>query len=82
MYSIMSRTRKNSWIEFVKKVRRENKGKSFKEVLKLASKLKKEGKMHGGVGNASSSSNFADNAAPVTGGRRTRRRRRSRRSRR
>jgi hypothetical protein len=33
------------WIIFVQKVRKENPGKSFKEVLKMASSLKKKGGM-------------------------------------
>jgi hypothetical protein len=35
------------WNIFVAKVGKENPGKSFKEVLKLASTLKKQGKMNG-----------------------------------
>jgi hypothetical protein len=34
------------WNIFVAKVRKENPGKSFKEILKLASTLKKQGKMN------------------------------------
>ena len=38
-----------AWQLFVKKTYKENPGKSFKEVLKLASTLKKQGKMNGSV---------------------------------
>jgi hypothetical protein len=50
----MSKTRKGGktkkraltpWNLFVKKVHKENPGKSFKEVLKMASALKKKGAM-------------------------------------
>jgi len=46
----MAKTRKNKrkltpWNLFVKKVHKENPGKSFKEVLKIASTLKKKGAM-------------------------------------
>ena len=44
----MGKTRKRpltAWNLFVKKVHKENPGVSFKEVLKIASKLKKQGKM-------------------------------------
>ena len=45
----MAKTRKrplSDWNLFVKKVRSENPGKSFKEVLLLASSLKKKGQMN------------------------------------
>ena len=46
----MGKTRKlSSWNLFVKKVYKENPGKSFKECLKIASTLKKQGKMNGSV---------------------------------
>ena len=38
-----------AWNIFVKKVSKENPSKSFKEVLKLASTLKKQGKMENNV---------------------------------
>ena len=39
------KTRKQSpWIQFVMKVKQENPGMDFKDVLKLAAKLKKQGK--------------------------------------
>lgn len=44
----MAQTRKRpltSWNLFVKKVRKENPGKTFKEVLMMASTLKKKGQM-------------------------------------
>jgi hypothetical protein len=44
----MAKTRKRpltSWNLFVQKVKKENPSKSFKEVLLLASSLKKKGKM-------------------------------------
>jgi hypothetical protein len=44
----MSKTRKrplSAWNLFVQKVKKENPAKSFKEVLLLASSLKKKGKM-------------------------------------
>jgi hypothetical protein len=44
----MAKTRKrplSSWNLFVQKVRKENPGKTFKEVLIMASSLKKKGKM-------------------------------------
>lgn len=44
----MAQTRKrplSDWNIFVKKVRSENPGKSFKEILLLASSLKKKGQM-------------------------------------
>ena len=44
----MAQTRKRpltAWNLFVKKVRKENPGKTFKEVLLLASSLKKKGHM-------------------------------------
>jgi hypothetical protein len=44
----MGKTRKrplSDWNLFVKKIHNENPGVSFKEVLKMASKLKKQGKM-------------------------------------
>ena len=37
----------SSWNLFVKKVYKENPGKSFKQCLKIASTLKKQGKMNG-----------------------------------
>jgi hypothetical protein len=45
----MAKTRKrplSDWNIFVKKVRSENPGKSFKEVLMMASSLKKKGQMN------------------------------------
>lgn len=45
----MAKTRKrplSDWNLFVKKVRSENPGKSFKEVLMMASSLKKKGQMN------------------------------------
>ena len=46
----MGKTRKlSSWNLFVKKVYKENPGKTFKECLKIASNLKKQGKMNGSV---------------------------------
>jgi hypothetical protein len=47
----MAKTRKrplSDWNLFVKKVKKENPGKTFKEVLIMASALKKKGKMPGG----------------------------------
>ena len=44
----MAQTRKRpltAWNIFVKKVRKENPGKTFKEVLMMASSLKKKGQM-------------------------------------
>jgi hypothetical protein len=44
----MAQTRKRpltAWNLFVKKVRKENPGKTFKEVLMMASTLKKKGQM-------------------------------------
>jgi hypothetical protein len=37
----------SSWNLFVKKVYKENPGKTFREALKIASTLKKQGKMNG-----------------------------------
>jgi hypothetical protein len=47
----MAKTRKRpltAWNLFVKKVKNDNPSKSFKQVLMLASSLKKKGKMPGG----------------------------------
>jgi hypothetical protein len=47
----MAKTRKrplSDWNLFVKKVKNENPGKTFKEVLLMASALKKKGKMSEG----------------------------------
>jgi hypothetical protein len=44
----MAKTQKRpltSWNLFVKKVKNDNPGKTFKEILVMASKLKKQGKM-------------------------------------
>lgn len=41
-----------SWNIFVAKVRKENPGKPFKEILKLASTLKNQGKMNGTMSNS------------------------------
>ena len=45
----MGKRKLSSWNLFVKKVYKENPGKSFRECLKIASTLKKQGKMNGSV---------------------------------
>jgi hypothetical protein len=70
------RHHKNSWLTHVKATMKLHRGKSFKQVLKLAKKSYKKAKSHsqsGGKrkttkaqqgGNGAKTSNFGDNAAP------------------
>jgi len=47
LYKMVKTRKLSSWNLFVKKVYKENPGKSFRECLKIASTLKKQGKMTG-----------------------------------
>jgi hypothetical protein len=50
----MAKTRKrplSSWNLFVKKVKNDNPGKTFKEVLMMASAMKKKGQMNSNMSN-------------------------------